>query len=75
MLPTSRIRIELELSPEEVEYLSTTCMARVLSSIKLALPNDYEYIEDVEDSMIYERLRQRICNEVFILRQKEMESR
>lgn len=68
---TPKTKIELELDEWEIQYLSTTCLARVLNSAKHALPDNYDYLDDIEDSMIYENLRMRICNAVFIKREKE----
>ncbi len=57
--------IQLDLSDNEIEYLSTCCIGRVLKSAMDAVPDNYEYIDDLEEALVYERLRSRIVNKVF----------
>ena len=64
-----RIKVELELNPEEVKHLSNFCILRAIKSAGNALPYDYDYLTELlEAGQIYEDIRQRLVNELFRLK-------
>jgi hypothetical protein len=65
------VTITIELSPKEVEYISTCCIGRVASSAMDAVPPDYEYMDDLEELRdTVETLRYRMASKIFEARNK-----
>lgn len=58
------MKIQLELTEDEVSYLSTVCILRVIKSAIGAVPDDYEYLHDLEDAKVYEGIRRKIVNQL-----------
>lgn len=60
------MKIEIELTKEEEVYISTCCIRRVVNSVMNAVPNDYEFMQDLIDlGDIMEPLRNRLFNALF----------
>jgi hypothetical protein len=67
------MKIEVELSSAEVTYLSTCCIQRVMTSAINAVPDDYEYLQDLFDlSEVMEPLRMKLANAIFLAKIKEI---
>ena len=68
------MKINIELTTTEVIYLSTNCISRVMTSAINAVPDDYEYLEDLfELKQVMEPLRMKLADAIF--RAKMAESR
>jgi hypothetical protein len=64
-----KMKIEIELSEAECTYLSENCIQRVVDSAIRAVPEDYEYMQDLMDLSDYmEPLRFKLANAIFIAR-------
>jgi len=66
-----KLKIEIELTQEEVIYISTCCIQRVVNSAIDAVPDDYEFLQDLVDlGNIMEPLRNRLFNAIFVAKAK-----
>jgi len=60
------MKIDIELTTTEVIYLSTNCISRVMTSAINAVPDDYEYLEDLfELKQVMEPLRMKLADAIF----------
>jgi hypothetical protein len=52
------MKVSIELTEDEIEYLFTCGVLRVMKSAEAALPDDYEYLDEVKTAGIrYENIR------------------
>jgi hypothetical protein len=64
------MKIEIELSRAEEIYLTTCCIGRVANSVIKAVPNNYEFMQDLLDlNYIVEPLRYKMADAIFRTKQ------
>jgi hypothetical protein len=67
------VKIEINLTEAECIYLSENCIQRVVNSALKAVPEDYEYIQDlIELGEYMEPLRMKLANAIFQARINEV---
>jgi hypothetical protein len=60
------IRVTIELTPKEYKHLTNFCILRAIKSAAKAVPDDYDYLEELlEAGELYERLRNKLVEEIF----------
>jgi hypothetical protein len=70
------MKITIELTQEEEIYLATNSLARVCASAIEAVPNDYEYMTDLEElRRIMEPLRFKLADAVFRVKLAEAQEK
>jgi len=60
------MKITVEIDDKEIKYFTTTCVLRVMKGAYGALPDTYDYLDEVlEAGEMYEKLRSKIVSEIF----------